>query len=221
MDGIGVSLCFKVFNLDNFYLFSWSIHEQVTALEKPQMKIISFQHYKHWYLNHTWSDTFRVMSWIGIGIYCMEGQLKSRFQSLCFKVQHIMMGFLKILRKFFILTGELFLLRYFMFTPPFGFSHSGTSYLPPPLDFPLRYFIFTPLLWDFSPEVLHIHPPPLGFFTIIIIVKRPMAADWPIWLNLAPYGESCCRIGLYSVVDYLSVWQWLCYLHFYEGNTFL
>ena len=104
------------------------------------------------------------MSWIGIGIYCMEGQLKSRFQSLCFKVQHIMMGFLKILRKFFILTGELFLLRYFMFTPPFGFSHSGTSYLPPTFGiFPLRYFIFTPS-FGFSPQVLHIHPPPLGFF---------------------------------------------------------
>ena len=41
----------KVFNY-NYDMFSCSRNAQVTAVEKPQLKIISFPNYKHEYLIH-------------------------------------------------------------------------------------------------------------------------------------------------------------------------
>ena len=46
---------FKLFNCDNFSLFSCSWYAQVAFLGKPQFKRISFQNYKHWYLIPIWS----------------------------------------------------------------------------------------------------------------------------------------------------------------------
>ena len=43
-------------NSDNSFIFSCSRNAQITFSEKPQLKIIGFQNYKHWYLIHTWSD---------------------------------------------------------------------------------------------------------------------------------------------------------------------
>ena len=51
-----VFLVWKVLNLDKFYIVFCRRIAQVTFLEKPQMKIISFWNYKHEYLKHTWSD---------------------------------------------------------------------------------------------------------------------------------------------------------------------
>ena len=53
----------KVLNSDNFHGFS----EQVTSLEKPLSKIISFLNYKHTFLSHTLSDKGlkgTVVNWI-------------------------------------------------------------------------------------------------------------------------------------------------------------
>ena len=44
---------------------------QVTFTEKPQIKIISFLNWKHWYQIHTWSDkTLREPLWIGHCYLC-------------------------------------------------------------------------------------------------------------------------------------------------------
>ena len=43
-------------NLENSYMLSSSRNAQLTWVDKPQMKIIIFYNYKHWYIIHTWSD---------------------------------------------------------------------------------------------------------------------------------------------------------------------
>ena len=45
-----------MFFYDNSQKFSCSLNAQVTFVVKSQVKIISFQNYKNWYLIHTWSD---------------------------------------------------------------------------------------------------------------------------------------------------------------------
>ena len=55
---------------------------QVTFVEKPQVKIISFQNCKHKYLIHTWSDKgFKVIKWIRHCHLCIEGHIKLRLQA--------------------------------------------------------------------------------------------------------------------------------------------
>ena len=44
------------FYSDNSKMSSCSRNAQFTFVEKPQLKIISLQNYKHWYLIRTWSD---------------------------------------------------------------------------------------------------------------------------------------------------------------------
>ena len=47
---------FKVFNFDNFCMFSCSRNAQVFFVEKTQYKIIGFKIYTNSYLIHTCSD---------------------------------------------------------------------------------------------------------------------------------------------------------------------
>ena len=49
-------LCLKVFNSDYSCLFSCSRNVEITFTGKPQLKKISFQTFKQWYLINTWSD---------------------------------------------------------------------------------------------------------------------------------------------------------------------
>ena len=42
-----VLLVFKVFNSDNSYIFSCSLEMRKLLVEKPRLKIISFQTYQH------------------------------------------------------------------------------------------------------------------------------------------------------------------------------
>ena len=56
MENIVVFLCVKVFNSDNSLMHFCIRKVQVTYVLKPQLKIISFQIYKHWYLIHEWWD---------------------------------------------------------------------------------------------------------------------------------------------------------------------
>ena len=54
-------------------MFFCSWNAQVTFVENTELKIISFQSYKHWYLIQTWSDTaFRVLLWIRHCHPCIE-----------------------------------------------------------------------------------------------------------------------------------------------------
>ena len=46
----------SVFDSKNFFKFTCSRSVQVTFVEKPQVKLISSQNHKHWYLIHTKSD---------------------------------------------------------------------------------------------------------------------------------------------------------------------
>ena len=46
--------CFFFYN--NSYMFSSSRNAQVTLVEKPQLKVIHFQNYNHWYIIRTWID---------------------------------------------------------------------------------------------------------------------------------------------------------------------
>ena len=46
----------KVFNFYILYMFSCSRSAQVSLWEKPRLKLISLQHYKHWNLIHAWSN---------------------------------------------------------------------------------------------------------------------------------------------------------------------
>ena len=43
LEDIDIFLGLKMFNSDNFYMFSCSRNAQVTLVEKPQLKIISFK----------------------------------------------------------------------------------------------------------------------------------------------------------------------------------
>ena len=46
-EDIVVFLRVKVFNSDDSYMFSCGKNAQVTLVEKPHLKIIQFQNYKH------------------------------------------------------------------------------------------------------------------------------------------------------------------------------
>ena len=48
-------LALKLFDFYCCFIFSCSRNVQVTFEEKPQLKIISFPNFKHWYLIKTWS----------------------------------------------------------------------------------------------------------------------------------------------------------------------
>ena len=64
-----IFLVYKMINYDNSYMSSFIIRKiaQVTFAEKPQLKIISFQNYKHWYFIHNSSaQAFRLPLWIGM-----------------------------------------------------------------------------------------------------------------------------------------------------------
>ena len=77
MGDIFFFLCLKVFYSNNFYMFSCSRNPQVTLVEKPQLKIISFPNFEHWYPNHT--KVLRIPLWIW---HFMEGSLKLPLQSV-------------------------------------------------------------------------------------------------------------------------------------------
>ena len=54
VEGFVVFLILEVFNFNNFKMFYCDGN---VKSRKPQLKINSFQNYKHWYLIHTWSAT--------------------------------------------------------------------------------------------------------------------------------------------------------------------
>ena len=72
-----ICLALKVFNSINLSWFSWN--SQVSFLEKPRLKIISFEHHKHGYQIHNWLD--KALKDTIVNLY-MEGHLKIRLQSL-------------------------------------------------------------------------------------------------------------------------------------------
>ena len=63
------------FNSDNSFL--------IVIKEKPQLKIISYKNYKHWYLIHIdhVHQMLRLLLWIGYCHLCKDGRLKLRLQS--------------------------------------------------------------------------------------------------------------------------------------------
>ena len=73
-EDIVVFLGFKVFNSDNSYRFSCTSNTQVTFVEKPQLKIISFRD-----IIHNQSPVVNQAL-----PFCMEGHMK-----LCFQIKSL------------------------------------------------------------------------------------------------------------------------------------
>ena len=68
----------KAFNSDKSLMFSCSIYEQVTLVENPQFKIISFLKLEHWYLIHSSSAKAPYKGTVvnrKLSYLCMEGEI--------------------------------------------------------------------------------------------------------------------------------------------------